>query len=92
MLMSIMLQRQLQDDLDEHTHPIATHDHSFDATAETVGENELPVATSSRSGAADPGNMGLLFLPMMMGQGDGRDGGDEGGGMMAMAMMMALSK
>jgi hypothetical protein len=79
MMMGLMASRRQQETFEAHTHGIA----SAGAT-----KTDAPTVTG------DSGDNMMMILPfMMMGQGEGgRDGDDDGGSMMTMAMMMAFMR
>ena len=76
MMMAVMMQRQLQERLDDHVHRLD----ASDAT-------KVSLAPTARS---DKDNSMMFMLPMMMGQGDGERSDDSM--MPMMMMMMALNK
>lgn len=83
LFLSIMLQQQLQDQIEEHTHSL------------TLKATDLPTSSSGdktvRTGASDSSssdNNALLFLPLMMMGSPGGSGGNDDNNMMMMAMMM----
>jgi hypothetical protein len=84
MLVSMMMQQQLQRGLDEHTHP----DHAHGGV--TAGAANTSVASIGAASTAGSDNTAMMFLPMMMmGSQDGASGDNN---MMMMMMMMALSR
>lgn len=83
LMLSIMTQKQLQDQLDDHTHSL------------TLQQNDVPSATApqktittSASSADSSDNNAMMFLPLMMMGSPGSGSGDNN--MMMMMMMTAF--
>ena len=84
MVISMMMQQQLQRRLEEHTHP--QHSHAAPAAGQTA-TGSTSIGPASTTG---DDNNALLFLPMMMMGTDGT--GEDNNNMMMMMMMMAMSR
>jgi hypothetical protein len=79
MLISILLQQQLQKRIDEHTHALPDHTHAAPTTADPTktGGITSPAPTIPAPAAASNSNNALLFLPLMMMGGMNQDSGDS---------------
>lgn len=74
MLMSFMMQRQIQDQLTTHTHGV-THTHPLaGAAAATGSEAALPTATGTAGATAGGSSSSMMMLPLLM-MSSSRDGG-----------------
>jgi len=80
MLITMMMQQQVQGQIEGHQHTIARA---------AITGNADPVSTSTPTGGGGGGNTALMFLPMMM---MGQDGGGGDNNMMMMVMMMMIAQ
>jgi hypothetical protein len=88
MMMTMFLQRQIQDDLESHTHSLS-HDHPvLEAGAGKVSGDSSVKSTEALESSDD--NSLLFLLPMMMGQPQGGGGGGDQQGMDMSSMMMMM--
>jgi hypothetical protein len=88
MLISFMMQRQIQDQVASHTHAQAhTHPLVGSATAAAGNEPALPPSSGSAGTSAGGSNSMLMLLPLLMMGSSSRDGG---GGNDAMSMLPLL--
>jgi hypothetical protein len=84
MLMSFMMQRQIQDQVTNHTHGV-THTHPLASGSSTITGNEPALPTSTGSAGTSAGGSSSMFflLPLLM-MSSSRDGG---GGNDAMSLL-----
>jgi hypothetical protein len=69
MLMTFMMERQIQDQINSHTHGIDfSHDHPFQGAAATGNEGANPntATTGSSTTGSTAGDTSSMFLPLMM--------------------------
>src|SRR5262245_2823627 len=77
MLISILLQQQLQKRIDDHTHALPDHTHAAPSAADPTKTGGVTTPTTIPAPAADSSssNNALLFLPLLM-MGSNQDSGD----------------
>src|SRR5262249_40619262 len=71
-----LLQQQLQKRIDEHTHPLPDHTHISPAAGDPNTGNVTTPTTIAGAAQASNSNNALLFLPLMM-MGMNQDSGDS---------------